>query len=170
MKYNRTERLLELFHMFCYCQTASFRYIREGHVPEYEAGDRTIIRDIRFLKEAGLIKAQYSKKERAYVPSDGGCFVPKEFQPLKLPEKKNQRIYMEKIIRLCTLMTDVVKAQEEDPLRWYREKYPQLSERTRQRDFETLRKVGYVIKYWPVIDEEEHGCWGYTIRGNTPYY
>lgn len=160
MKYGRTERILELFHMFCFCHEVSFGHIRKYYVSEYWAVDRTIIRDIRLLKEAGLIKARYSKKDRAYVPSDGDCFVPKEFRPLKLPEKKNQRIYMEKIIRLCTLMTDVVMSEEEDPLRWYRKKYPQLSERTRQRDFKTLYKVGYVIEYCPK-DEEDQGCYCY---------
>lgn len=159
MKYDRTRRILTLYHIFYNCPDISFKGIR-SYISEDEAVDRTIIRDVRLLKEAGLIKTRYSKKCRAYVPLSGYSFIPREYQPPKLPENKTQRVYMEKIIRLCTLMTDVVMCEEEDPIKWYREKYPQLSERTRQRDFKTVCSVGYKIQYLPA-DWDGRGRYGY---------
>lgn len=144
--YNKTNRLLMIFHVFYYCQTASFGAIRE-YIPADKASDRTIIRDIGFLKQAGLINAKYSQKNREYECPDGVCMVPMDgnYQPLEWPEGRNQRVYMEKIIRLCTLMTGMVMKRVKDPVEWYRERYPQLSERTRVRDFDVLWEVDYRV-------------------------
>ena len=56
--------------------------------------------------------------------------------------------YLEKIRRLCTLMVQIEGA--EDPIAWYRTQYPGLSDRTRQRDFKELDKIGYQIGYNPL--------------------
>ena len=68
------------------------------------------------------------------------------------PENQTQRRYLEKIRRLCTLMVQIEEA--EDPVAWYRERYPGLSDRTRQRDFKELGKVGYRIGYNPLHDPD----------------
>lgn len=154
----RTIYILNLFHIFYCCETVSYHLIRE-YIPETCASQRTIRRYIRFLKDAGLIRFRYSRKENCYLPVNSS-FVPKdgEFYPAKFPDKKSQRLYMEKIIRLCTLITKVVVYELEDPVAWYHENYPELSERTRQRDFKQLEAVGYKITYFP---GDEFGPAGY---------
>lgn len=49
------------------------------------------------------------------------------------PESRTQKRRLEKLRRLCTLMVRLEEA--EDPVAWYRETCPELSERTRQRDW-----------------------------------
>lgn len=152
MDYTRTSNILCLFHIFYFYNTVSLNDIRE-YIPENEISKKTIFRYIRFLEDAGLIRLYYSHIEKAYLPVDSN-FVPKSgvFYPAKLPDKKPQRSYMEKIIRLCTLMIQVMDWEswgEDDPIAWYREKYPELSDRTRQRDFKQLREIGYCITYSP---------------------
>lgn len=49
---------------------------------------------------------------------------------------------------LCTLMAQIEEA--DNPVAWYREHYPELTDRTRQRDFKELRKIGYKIGYNPI--------------------
>ncbi|MCH5267491.1 MAG: hypothetical protein J1E62_04020 [Lachnospiraceae bacterium] len=147
----RTNRILILFRLFYYCETVSYNLIKE-YFPEVEkeAGRKMVRRYIRLLEEAGLIRLRYSKAERAYVPVDRS-FVPQngQFYPAKLPDSKPKRLYMEKIIRLCTLITEVMLQEEEDPIAWYRKRYPELSDRTRQRDFKQLGEVGYMVEYFP---------------------
>lgn len=42
----------------------------------------------------------------------------------------------------------------ENPVAWYRERYPDLSNRTRQRDFKKLSKIDYRIVYNPLHDPD----------------
>lgn len=44
--------------------------------------------------------------------------------------------------------------EAEEPIAWYRERYPDLSDRTRQRDFQELSKIGYRIGYNPLHDPD----------------
>lgn len=152
MVYTRTSRILCLFHLFYLAHTLSLNDIRE-YIQGDEISKKTIFRYIKFLENAGLIRLMYSHVEKVYEPiySD---FVPQNgaFYPAKLPDKKSQRLYMEKIIRLCTLMIQVINWEfwgEDDPIAWYKKKYPKLSDRTRQRDFKQLREIGYCITYSP---------------------
>ncbi len=147
---DKTCRILELFDTFYNGNIVSLNYIRE--CMGSEVCTKTILRDIKLLKDAGILQAKYSRKWKAYIPPDGdvdfgSCIG--EFSPPKLPESKSQRLYMEKIIRLCTIMIQVIMAEVENPIDWYHKKYPNLSDRTRQRDFKLLRKVGYCITYEP---------------------
>lgn len=108
MVYTRTSRILCLFHLFYLAHTLSLNDIRE-YIQGDEISKKTIFRYIKFLENAGLIRLMYSHVEKVYEPiySD---FVPQNgtFYPAKLPDKKSQRLYMEKIIRLCTLMIQVI--------------------------------------------------------------
>lgn len=154
MENARTRRILNLFHIFYCCEfTVSYHAIRD-YISENEAGKKTIQRYIRFLEEAGLIRTRYSKSQRAYIPVNQR-FVPYDgqFYLAKLPDSKSKRLYMERIIRLCTIMIQVVRSEEEDPVAWYRERYPELSDRTRQRDFRQLAEAGYKIIYFPGDEE-----------------
>jgi predicted DNA-binding transcriptional regulator YafY len=98
---------------------------------------KTVYRDIQLLKDIGC-DIDFSRERRAFV-------MRKESSPPQFPENQTQRKYMEKILRLTILMADMTEA--DDPVAWYRERFPALSARTMQRDFATLNGVGYRVTY-----------------------
>lgn len=159
---NKTCRILCLYDLFYTGRIISFRDIND-HMKCYgfEMCKKTIYRDIQLLKNAGILHVCYSQKLKAYIPADGDFmygFCIGDFSPPEFPESQNQRRYMERIIRLCNVMEQVIRGEIEDPITWYHSNYPRLSDRTRQRDFELLRKVDYYITY---ESEEEFGPGGY---------
>ncbi|MEM1485453.1 hypothetical protein V6615_11330 [Oscillospiraceae bacterium PP1C4] len=143
MEISKTLRILSVYHLFRYCEEISYKEV----IDLMPISSKTIYRDIRFLEQAGLLQPRYSKKRRAIIDL-GGTGRP------NFPSSKTQRRYFEKIIRLCTLMRDLDGTA--DPVAWYREHYPKLTDRTRQRDFEELNKIGYLVTYqrWDDGDEE----------------
>lgn len=134
----KTSRLLVVFHLFRHCQEVSFKEITDM----LPVSEKTVYRDIQILKRAGVLQIRYSKRQEAFVPASLNFTEP------DWPENQTQRRYLEKIRRLCTLMVQIEEA--EDPVAWYRERYPGLSDRTRQRDFKELDKIGYQISYNPI--------------------
>lgn len=138
----KTSRLLVVFHLFRHCQEVSFQEITDM----LPVSEKTVYRDIQILKRAGVLQIRYSKRQEAFVPASLNFMEP------DWPENQTQRRYLEKIRRLCTLMVQIEEA--EDPVAWYRERYPGLSDRTRQRDFKELGKVGYRIGYNPLHDPD----------------
>ena len=129
----KTSRLLVVFHLFRHCQEVSFKEITDM----LPVSEKTVYRDIQILKRAGVLQIRYSKRQEAFVPASLNFTEP------DWPENQTQRRYLEKIRRLCTLMVQIEGA--EDPIAWYRTQYPGLSDRTRQRDFKELDKIGYQI-------------------------
>ena len=138
----KTSRLLVVFHLFQHCQEVSFKEIADM----LPTGQKTAYRDIQTLKQAGVLQIRYSKRQEAFVPTS------LEFTEPEWPENQTRKRYLEKIRRLCTLMVRLEEA--EDPGAWYRERYPDLSDRTRQRDFKELSKIGYRIVYNPLHDPD----------------
>ena len=134
----KTSRLLVVFHLFRHCQEVSFKEITDM----LPVSEKTVYRDIQILKRAGVLQIRYSKRQEAFVPASLNFTEP------DWPENQTQRRYLEKIRRLCTLMVQIEGA--EDPIAWYRTQYPGLSDRTRQRDFKELDKIGYQIGYNPL--------------------
>ena len=134
----KTSRLLVVFHLFRHCQEVSFQEITDM----LPVSEKTVYRDIQILKRAGVLQIRYSKRQEAFVPASLNVTEP------DWPENQTQRRYLEKIRRLCTLMVQIEGA--EDPIAWYRTQYPGLSDRTRQRDFKELDKIGYQIGYNPL--------------------
>ena len=138
----KTSRLLVVFHLFRHCQEVSFKEITDI----LPVSEKTAYRDIQLLKRAGVLQIRYSKRQEAFVP------VSLDFTEPEWPENQTQRRYLEKVRRLCSLM---VRLEEtEDPIAWYRGQYPGLSDRTRQRDFKELSKIGYKISYNPLHDPD----------------
>lgn len=169
MKDDRTSRILLIFHFFYHCREVELQEITAYlQFQRISASQRTISRDIQFLKQAGLVRAKYSRKYKAYVPLKGNKnFVPENeaYHLLRLPEDHAKKLYMEKVIRLCTLMTKMIMKGVENPIDWYRDRYPMLSDRTRQRDFRQLKKIGYKISYVPKneVDTGQY-CYSYSDR------
>lgn len=143
MKLSKTSRVLSVFHLFRHCDEVSYKEIMDL-IP---VSKKTVYRDILLLKQAGVIHIRYSKKRNAFVLMDT------HFHPPQFPKNKTRKLYLEKIIRLCTLMIE----WGDDAIDWYRKQYPNLSERTRQRDFKELSKIGYRIWYEPAYMWDEPG-------------
>ena len=141
---SKTSRLLVVFHLFQHCREVSFKEITDM----LPISQKTAYRDIQTLKRAGVLQIRYSKRQEAFVPNS------LEFTEPEWPENQTRKRYLEKIRRLCTLM---VRLEEtEDPVAWYRERYPDLSDPTRQRDFKELSKIGYRIVYNPLHDPDRN--------------
>ncbi|MCI8689557.1 MAG: hypothetical protein HFF87_04500 [Oscillibacter sp.] len=134
----KTSRLLVIFHLFRNCQEVSFQEITDM----LPIGQKTACRDIRLLKQAGVLQIRYSRRQKAFV------LTSLDFTEPEWPENQTRKLYLEKIRRLCTLMVQIERA--ENPIAWYQKNYPRLSARTRQRDFKELGKIGYRIGYNPI--------------------
>ncbi len=139
---SKTSRLLVVFHLFQHCREVSFKELTDM----LPVSQKTAYRDIQTLKRAGVLQIRYSKRQEAFVP------ISLEFTEPAWPENQTRKRYLEKIRRLCTLMVRLEEA--EDPIAWYRGRYPDLSDRTRQRDFQELAKAGYRIQYNPIHDPD----------------
>ncbi len=128
---SKTQRILAIFHLFRYCEEVSMAEL-SGMLPGCK---RTFSRDIELLKRTGM-GIRYSSKRQAFV-----CDSQREPD---FPEGKAERRYLEKIIRLTSLMRGI---PTEDCDVWYMENIPGATKRTMQRDFATLNSIGYHIKY-----------------------
>jgi len=109
--------------------------------------DKTFYRDISILRRAG-VPIHFSVQRKAFVLIDE---TGKEIRRPMLrepdyPESKKEKQYIDKTIRLIKIMD---KMPYEDCDVWYRENFPEISERTMHRDFAILKTVGpgYVIYY-----------------------
>lgn len=161
----RTERQLLLFGILWQYEAASLASITR-HLP---VSSRTIQRDIVDLTDAGLVCMEYSRKKQGYVWAGTPEF--------KEDATGRRRAHLKRLNRLGRLMTEM---ENEDIPLWrkilqekglgiarrrhtskdsYYEICPDSSERTRQRDFETLRRIGFIVYY----DNQNH-CfeqWGF---------
>lgn len=149
---SKIERQLLLYEIFLYCEVTEFAEIT-SRLP---INKRMIQRDIVDLREAGLVDVVYSKKERGYVKKDTPQFNEQA--------AGKRRQFLKRLYRLGTLMTEL---ENEDIAAWekelesedgeekeyftakdsYYELFPDSSERTRQRDFKTLRRIGHEVGY-----------------------
>lgn len=158
-KMPKIERQLKLYELVCSYAVVQFSMIEElfPHI-----GRRMVQRDLNDLKDAGLISVTFSRKAKGYI---------KEKEKPKISQEKSpcKTAYLKKLNRLGTLMRELYnediplwekKSNEEDgdyqeyptSKDCYNQLFPGLSERTRQRDFEILRRIGYRVWY----DHSDH--------------
>ena len=135
----KTERILAIFHLLSFCTEVSYKEVTDL-IP---VSKKTVDRDVCLLREIGF-QIEFSKKRGAFVMS-------KEKKEPCFPENLTRRKYREKILRLTDLMRGMEGA--DDPAVSYRERYPNLSARTMQRDFKILRSIGYRVEYQRGADE-----------------
>lgn len=134
---NQVERQLILYDIF-----TSFEKVEYGDIRFVlkKIEKRTLQRDVKDLNDAGLISVKYSKNEHAYIPAgEASGTIRGDF------ECSNKKIqHLKRLQRLTGCMRLVDDA---NPVQTYFTMFPECSERTRQRDFETLRHIGYEAGY-----------------------
>ena len=151
----KTSRILSVYHLFLNCEEVSF----QEFTLNFGVSQRTALRDIRLLKQAGVLEARWDRERRAFVPVTLEPFPPEE------TENQTRQKYLEKLRRLCILMRRMSWEDNEDGMdkvELYREVLPGISDRTRQRDFQELEALGYRASYKRGYDGEP-GQWCYEI-------
>ena len=152
---SKISRLLSVYHLFLYCKEVSL----QEFFLSFGVGQRTAVRDIRLLRQAGVLKARYDRTAQAFLP------VSLELFPMEEQENRTRQRYLEKLRRLCVLMRRMTEEAGGDGMSktgLYREIFPGISDRTRQRDFKELEKLGYEARYIREF-EDEPGRWYYEI-------
>lgn len=155
-KYSKTERQLLLYEIIYTSQMIE----TEDVVKRLEANRKMIMRDIMDLTDAGLVKLRYSRKDKAYL---------KEIPTGILNEAKDTRRYqyLKKLIRLTQFMAELSGASVDNDLEYncrtrYEELFPDVSERTRMRDYKIMENIGYFIR-WDEY-EQRHSVTGYLYQ------
>ena len=142
---HQIERQLIIYDVFRTFEKVTYRDI-EFVLRKVEM--RTRQRDIKDLTDAGLICVKYSDDQKAYIQKKEptGKVVDRD----NISRKKLQ--HLNRLNRLAGCMRLVY---EPDPVKTYFEMFPEASEKIRQRDFETLRHIGYEAGY----SREMEGYW-----------
>ena len=155
-KYTKTERQLLLYEIIFTSEMIEI----EDVMNRLNANRKMIFRDMIDLTDAGLVKLKYSRKEKAYI---------KETPTYILNATKGTRRYqyLNKIIRLAQFMEELSAESgtvdlEYNCRRRYEELFPDISERTRMRDYKTLENIGYHIQ-WNEY-EKSHSVTGYLYQ------
>lgn len=151
----KTSRILSVYHLFLHCQEISY----QEFALNFGLSQRTALRDIRLLQQAGVLEARWDRARQAFVP------VTLEPFPMEVQENKTRQKYLEKLRRLCILMRRMSWEDYEDgtnKVELYRELFPNTPDRTRQRDFKELEQLGYEVWYERGF-EDEPGRWHYDI-------
>jgi len=132
------KRRLLIYHILRWCETAEMNdFYHFFRVNREKLSEKTIQRDIDLLRSSG-IRIDYLKDQKAYQLYG--------YQQEQNPSVgKIARQIHEKINRLTRMMSEMGEA--DDPLIWYHETFPDVSKRTRERDFATLNSIGYYIVY-----------------------
>ena len=159
---SQVERQLLLYELFLFNEESVTRELIKHCIP---ISDRMLQRDLKHLTEAGLICVRYSKKEAAYIQ------YPDEvrFNPSSMAGR--QLLHLKRLSRIGMLMRQLGN----DPLKQneifdykqlksikqnYEELFPDIPDRTRQRDFTVLRNIGYPIEY--IREYRYYNAWDYT--------
>lgn len=146
---SKLERQLLLYEVFIHFYGLELDTIQEVLPIER----RTLQRDVKDLNDAGVVRVRFSKKEQTYKWGDT------EHIPFVGDDKKpNRQKHLKKLRRLCWLIkelcNDEISSEEKyDRSNYqsckevYAEQFPEVSARTMQRDFKTLNRIGYPIRY-----------------------
>lgn len=143
----KTSRILSVYHLFLHCQEISY----QEFALNFGLSQRTALRDIRLLQQAGVLEARWDRARQAFVP------VTLEPFPMEVQENKTWQKYLEKLRRLCILMRRMSWEDYEDgtnKVELYRELFPNTPDRTRQRDFKELEQLGYEVWYERGFEDE----------------
>jgi hypothetical protein len=147
-EFNKIERLLITYHQFKYGIAPSLR--------DFPAKTKkTFERDCNVLRKTG-VRIKYDRKNKGYISSltsDSQIYA--DYIPTgNIPEERLIR----RLIRLMDVMNSLVEG--ESVSEWYKQNYPNVTARTRQRDLVTLCNIGYKVEYVGNIGVEMgYGKW-----------
>lgn len=153
-KYPKTERQLLLYEIIYTSQMIEL----EDVMKRLDANRKMIMRDIVDLTDAGLINLKYSRKDKAYLKEICSGIINE-------PEGTRRHQYLKKLIRLTVFMEELSGASndwEYNCRKRYEELFPNVSERTRMRDYRTMKNIGYEIR-WDEY-EQRHSVTGYLYQ------
>lgn len=153
-KMDRIERQLRLYELVCSYAVTGFETIEEAFP---DSSRRMVQRDLKDLKDAGLVSVNYVKKAQGYVKEKQRPEFNEDTEP-------RRKAHLKRLNRIGRLMRELYNEdiplwekkdnEEEGDVRdyvtskdSYNELFPGLSERTRQRDFEVLCRLGYQVTY-----------------------
>ena len=94
MGITKLSRILSVYHLFLNCQEVSL----QEFTLNFGVSQRTALRDIQLLRQAGVLETRYDRECRAFYP------VSLELRPMAEEKNQTRRKYLEKIRRLCVLM------------------------------------------------------------------
>lgn len=63
-KITKTSRILSVYHLFLNCEEVSFQELTLS----FGVSQRTALRDIRLLRQAGVLEARWNRERKAFVP------------------------------------------------------------------------------------------------------
>lgn len=166
----KIERQLLIFHIFIHNTFVQFDTVKYW----LKADDsylRTFYRDLKELNDAGLITTYYDYDEKGYID--------KGMSEISSVARGRYLEHLTRLNRLGRCMTELTQDDVDEPLleaqiydkewwndevgqEWYidvntlysckdcyKELFPNVSERTMQRDFKLLSKIGYEISFNP---------------------
>jgi len=144
----KTERQLLLYEIF----TRFYKQDLETIFAVLPMKRRMLQRDVKDLIDAGLVSVEFSKEKQAYVSSEKPIAFRKD------EKKPNRTKHLKMLSRLGTLMKRLYNEEIKYDEKYDRSKYiscrdvydqlfPNENIRTRQRDFQTLCRIGYPIRY-----------------------
>ena len=146
----RTSRILSTFHFFLYCEEVEYNTLMKA----FSVSKKTAHRDICLLERAGVLEARFDRERRAFVTEKCGELV------MAAENNQTRLRYLHKIRRICLWMIALEDWEEsvDHLIALYQRLFPEEKTRTRQRDFEELRKLGYFLGY-SAGDEDTPGGW-----------
>ena len=155
-KYTKTERQLLLYEIIFTSRIIEIDDIAK----RLSVNKKTVFRDIRDLTDAGLIRLIYSRKEKAYLREDAA-------NTLNEPEGTLRNKYLKKLIRFTRFMEELSEAADISEFNYncrrrYEELFPEVSERTRMRDYKTMENIGYDINWDKYL--QSHSVTGYLYQ------
>ena len=155
--YSKTQRQLLLYEILY----TSYEIMMEDLMHRLNVSKKTIQRDMKDLTDAGLIRLTYSGKNKSYKCEKADGVISET-------EGTARFSHLKKLRRLAIFMEELSEASDDSVGEEYNckeryfELFPEVSERTRMRDYEILNKIGYTIR-WDEF-EKRHIVEGYLHR------
>lgn len=156
-QYTKTQRQLLLYEILYTHQEVTV----EELLRRLSASKKTVQRDMKDLTDAGLIKLIYSRKDKSYKTEKNKGNISEQ-------EGSSRYSHLSKLRRLAIFMEELSGAsdcafdEEYNCRQRYFELFPDVSERTRMRDYKELEGIGYTIR-WDEY-EKRHIVQGYLYR------
>ena len=138
----KISRILSTYHLFLTTSEVEIPMLARS----FSVSEKTVHRDIRALCDAGVLRVRFDK---AAGTDHKGAYrrTNKQLFPIALAEGELGRKFLVRIRRLCVIMEALRQERVETPPELYHALFPETSTRTRQRDFNELRVIGYKIIY-----------------------